>query len=44
MDGKPLLGAFEQPPAVATVASWEEVDGPHADGRHPASAVIHPVE
>ncbi len=27
MDGRPLLEAFEEPPAVKTVASWENVPG-----------------
>ena len=31
MDGKPLLDAFEQPPEVKTIPSWDAVPG--ADGR-----------
>lgn len=33
MDGRPLLSAFEQPPEVSYVDSWEQVAG--HDGRHP---------
>lgn len=32
MDGKPLLQAFETPPEVRRIASWDAVAG--ADGRH----------
>ncbi len=32
MDGKPLLRAFETPPTVARIPSWDEVVG--EDGRH----------
>jgi len=33
MDGKVLVGAFEQMPELGTIPSWEDVPG--ADGRHP---------
>jgi predicted AlkP superfamily phosphohydrolase/phosphomutase/tetratricopeptide (TPR) repeat protein len=33
MDGKVLVGAFEEPPEVRTIPSWEDVAG--EDGRHP---------
>ena len=33
MDGRPLLEAWESPPEVATISSWDEVAG--TDGRHP---------
>ena len=32
MDGKPLLQAFESPPAITRIPSWDEVPGD--DGRH----------
>jgi tetratricopeptide (TPR) repeat protein len=41
MDGRALLECFEQPPARASVPSWEEVDGDA--GRHPESARIDPL-
>jgi tetratricopeptide (TPR) repeat protein len=42
MDGKPLVGAFESPPAIHTIASWDEVDGPA--GTHPPDIQIDPVD
>ena len=36
MDGKPWLNAFEEPPAVQTIPSWDAVPGPcgmHAEDR-----------
>ncbi len=33
MDGRTLSGAFETPPAVERIPTWEKVDG--NDGRHP---------
>lgn len=33
MDGRPLLSAFAEPPAVRSIPSWEDVDG--ASGLHP---------
>ncbi len=41
MDGKVLAQAFEEPPAVAFIPSWEEVPG--ADGRHPPHTRLDPV-
>jgi tetratricopeptide (TPR) repeat protein len=41
MDGKVLVSAFEQPPDVQTIASWEEVPGD--DGRHPPHTRLDPV-
>ena len=38
MDGRPLLEAFETPPAVATVPSWDDVPG--AAGMHAEDAGI----
>ena len=38
MDGRPLLEAFETPPAVATVPSWDDVPGDA--GMHGADAGI----
>ena len=29
MDGRPLVEAFEEPPEVETLPSWDEVDGDH---------------
>ncbi|HKI35556.1 MAG TPA: alkaline phosphatase family protein [Gemmataceae bacterium] len=40
MDGKVLVGAFEQPPEVKTIPSWEDVHG--ADGRHPPDTRLDP--
>ncbi|MEM7453784.1 MAG: alkaline phosphatase family protein [Planctomycetota bacterium] len=34
MDGRPLLEAFEEPPEVETIPSWEGVEGPYSDGMH----------
>jgi tetratricopeptide (TPR) repeat protein len=34
MDGRPLLGAWEEPPEVTRIPSWDAVPGD--DGRHPA--------
>ena len=33
MDGRPLLEAFETPPPVETIPSWEEVEGELAGTR-----------
>jgi predicted AlkP superfamily phosphohydrolase/phosphomutase/tetratricopeptide (TPR) repeat protein len=40
MDGKVLTGAFEEPPEVRTIPSWEEVPG--RDGRHPPHTRLDP--
>ena len=42
MDGKPLVGVFEQKQQIEWIASWEDVEG--NDGRHPKDKVIDPVE
>jgi tetratricopeptide (TPR) repeat protein len=42
MHGKPLVQAFEEPPTVETIPSWEEVPGD--DGRHPHDVHIDPIE
>ena len=42
MDGKPLVSAFEKPPEIETIDSWDDVAG--EDGAHPADAVIDPIE
>ena len=42
MDGKPLLNAFEAPPAVEYIASWEDVPG--EAGRHPEGMQSDPVD
>jgi len=41
MDGKVLMQAFEEPPAVEFIPSWEDVAG--ADGRHPPHTRLDPV-
>jgi predicted AlkP superfamily phosphohydrolase/phosphomutase/tetratricopeptide (TPR) repeat protein len=41
MDGKVLTRAFEEPPKVETIPSWEEVPGD--DGRHPLDTRLDPV-
>jgi predicted AlkP superfamily phosphohydrolase/phosphomutase/tetratricopeptide (TPR) repeat protein len=41
MDGKVLTTAFEEPPEVATIPSWDEVPGD--DGRHAAGLELDPV-
>ncbi len=41
MDGKVLLQAFEEPPAVTWIPSWEEVPGD--DGCHPAHIRFDPL-
>jgi predicted AlkP superfamily phosphohydrolase/phosphomutase/tetratricopeptide (TPR) repeat protein len=41
MDGKVLTAAFEEPPTVKTIPSWEEVPGD--DGRHPPDTRLDPV-
>jgi len=41
MDGKVLTGAFEYPPNVETIPSWEEVPG--QDGRHAPETQLDPV-
>ena len=41
MDGKVLMRAFEHPPEVATIPSWDEVPG--NDGRHPPHTRLDPV-
>lgn len=38
MQGRPLLDAFEKPPLVTTIPSWETVDGD--DGMHPAGTEL----
>jgi len=42
MDGRAIVEAFETPPAVESIASWDEVPG--AAGQHPADARLDPVE
>ena len=42
MDGKPLVDAFEQTPAVETIPSWDEVPG--EAGTHPPDRKIDPIE
>ena len=42
MDGKVIAGAFEHPPEVETVPSWDEVEGDA--GMHPAGSRLDPIE
>ena len=42
MDGKPLLGMFEDAPKVDTIPSWEDVAG--NDGRHPQDMAIEAAD
>ncbi len=41
MDGKVLVHAFEHPPEVTTIPSWDDVVG--NDGRHPPHTRLDPV-
>lgn len=41
MDGKVLSAAFDDPPALKPIPSWEDVPGD--DGRHPAHTLLDPV-
>ena len=38
MDGKSLVTMFEDPPEIATIPSWDDVEGPHPHGMHPPDA------
>jgi predicted AlkP superfamily phosphohydrolase/phosphomutase/tetratricopeptide (TPR) repeat protein len=38
MDGRPLIGAWQTPPVVDYIESWEQMSG--KDGRHPLDAQI----
>jgi len=42
LDGKPILQAFEKPPVVETIPSWEDVPG--GAGCHPPNLQLDPVE
>ena len=42
MDGKVLLNAFEQAPAVTSIPTWDAVEGPA--GTHPPDMQMDPVE
>ncbi len=44
MDGKPLVTMFEETPAVETIPSWDDVDGPHPHGMHPPDAHLDSVQ
>lgn len=41
MEGKPLMDAFEEPPPVEAIPSWDEVPGDAA--RHPAEIATDPI-
>ena len=41
MDGRALVEAFEEPPEIRTIPSWDEVPGD--DGRHAADTRLDPV-
>lgn len=42
MDGKPLIGAFQEAPTVQTVPSWDAIDGDA--GLHPVGMQSDPVD
>ncbi len=42
MDGAPLTTAWQHPPQVQLVDSWEDIPGP--DGRHPRDTQLDPVD
>ncbi len=44
MDGKPLVTMFEEIPEIETIASWDDIDGPHPHGMHPEGAHIDSVQ
>ncbi len=44
MDGKPLVTIFEETPEIATVPSWDEIEGPHPHGMHPPDAHLDSVQ
>jgi tetratricopeptide (TPR) repeat protein len=41
MDGKVLVGAFEETPVLRTIPTWEDVPGD--DGRHPPDKRLDPI-
>ena len=41
MDGRALTGAFERPPRLSFIPSWEFIPGP--DGRHPKHTRLDPA-
>ena len=41
MDGKVLSAAFEEPPVINQIPSWEDVPGDA--GRHPAHTLLDPI-
>jgi predicted AlkP superfamily phosphohydrolase/phosphomutase/tetratricopeptide (TPR) repeat protein len=43
MDGRVLVQAFEKPPAISRIASWEEEAGPFPSGMHPADLRMDPA-
>jgi tetratricopeptide (TPR) repeat protein len=42
LDGKVLVEAFETPPEVVAIPSWDQVPG--EDGAHPPDRALHPLE
>jgi predicted AlkP superfamily phosphohydrolase/phosphomutase len=44
MDGRPLLDVWKNPPPLAAIASWDEVDGPRDAGLHPPDLRLDPEE
>ncbi|MDE0889378.1 MAG: alkaline phosphatase family protein [Phycisphaerales bacterium] len=44
MDGKPLVTIFEGAREIETVASWDDIDGPHPHGMHPEGARLDSVQ
>lgn len=43
MDGRVMAQAFETPPQVGQIPSWDAIDGPHPAGLHPPDKQIDPV-
>jgi predicted AlkP superfamily phosphohydrolase/phosphomutase/tetratricopeptide (TPR) repeat protein len=43
MDGRVLVQAFEKPPAIRRIPSWEEEVGPFPSGMHPAELGVDPA-
>jgi predicted AlkP superfamily phosphohydrolase/phosphomutase/tetratricopeptide (TPR) repeat protein len=44
MDGRPLLEIFRDAPAVETIPTWDEVEGPNPDGVHGEEKPLDPEE
>ncbi|MGJ3241769.1 MAG: alkaline phosphatase family protein [Opitutales bacterium] len=44
MDGKVLVNCFEETQQIDYIDSWDDVEGPEGDGRHPAGAQMAATE